>query len=191
MGFNLPDIKDLGSLPQPKQVQVLDNLFEPCPTLTSILVEQLFKPGKQYSSYRELIETSRTILLDYLRSAELDAKVTGKINPQVAEIISAHPRLGPAKTNDKGLSDHSSSEQKSLQGTKEEAEKLVEMNQLYETTFPGLRYVVFVNGRSRPAIMANMMERIQRGDIQMERVEAFNAMCDIALDRAKKLGAKL
>lgn len=65
------------------------------------------------------------------------------------------------------------------------------LNDKYETTFPGLRYVVFVNGRSREVIMNNMTERINRNDIVAERKEAFNAMCDIALDRAKKLGAKL
>lgn len=46
---------------------------------------------------------------------------------------------------------------------------------------------VFVNGRPRPEIMHNMRERIARGDIQAERLEAIQAMCDIALDRASKL----
>jgi uncharacterized protein (UPF0210 family) len=35
--------------------------------------------------------------------------------------------------------------------------------------------------------MQNMRERIERGDIQAERLEAIQAMCDIALDRASKL----
>jgi hypothetical protein len=65
---------------------------------------------------------------------------------------------------------------------------------------------VFVNGRSRPVIMENMRERIERGDIKLERAEAikvrsrkvvnwilqadsqhYKAMCDIAADRAVKL----
>lgn len=194
--FSLPDIKDLLGLSTPQKIKVLDNLFEPCPTLTSILMEKLFPINKQYDSYKDLIETARTELLDYLHQAEIEAKVTGEIKPDVARIISAHPRLGPAKSNGSNensgpLSDHSSSEQKSLQGTKEEGEQLAELNLKYESAFPGLRYIVFVNGRPRPVIMTNMMERINRGDIQQERREAFNAMCDIALDRARKLGAKL
>jgi hypothetical protein len=37
----------------------------------------------------------------------------------------------------------------------------------------GMRYVVFVNGRSRPVVMQNMEERIKRGDIEREKVEAI------------------
>ncbi|OCL10861.1 hypothetical protein AOQ84DRAFT_288397, partial [Glonium stellatum] len=46
---------------------------------------------------------------------------------------------------------------------------------------------VFVNGRSRPEVMANMRSRIARNDIAAERAEAIQAMCDIAVDRAQKL----
>ena len=35
--------------------------------------------------------------------------------------------------------------------------------------------------------LKEMEERIQRGDVRKERAEAFNAMCDIAYDRAKKV----
>ena len=51
------------------------------------------------------------------------------------------------------------------------------------------RTSVFVNGRPRPVIMENMRSRIDRADIKAERQEAIQAMCDIALDRAKKLQA--
>lgn len=34
-------------------------------------------------------------------------------------------------------------------------------------------YRVFVNGRSRPVIMDDMKERIERGDIRMERAAAI------------------
>jgi len=61
------------------------------------------------------------------------------------------------------------------------------LNEEYEGKFPGLRYVVFVNGRPRSEIMENMRSRIDRGDIKAERQEAIQAMCDIALDRATKL----
>lgn len=48
---------------------------------------------------------------------------------------------------------------------------------------------VFVNGRPRPTIMDDMRRRIQRGDIESERREAIQAMCDIAADRAATLQA--
>jgi len=36
-------------------------------------------------------------------------------------------------------------------------------------------------------VMENMRERIARGDMKQERVDAIKAMCDIAADRASKL----
>ncbi len=69
-----------------------------------------------------------------------------------------------------------------------EADVLAALNAEYETRFPGLRYVVFVNGRGRPAVFADMRARIARGDAAAEEREAVRAMVDIALDRAAKLG---
>ena len=37
-------------------------------------------------------------------------------------------------------------------------QEIKELNAAYEKTFPGLRYVVFVNGRSRHEIMDNMQK---------------------------------
>jgi len=100
------------------------------------------------------------------------------------KILGAHPRLGAKKVE----SAQSQAEQAQLNtGGEGEAAKLRELNELYEKTFPGLKYVVFVNGRSRTVIMENMNERILRGDIKLERAEAIKAMCDIAADRAVKL----
>lgn len=182
--YNLPSAEIVLSLSQSKQVEVLDHLFEPCATLSNFIITQVFNARKGgFRLYKELIETIRQLLLEFLQQEESHSIVS----PDIAKIIAAHPRLGPSKES---ISSHSTSEQKSLAGTAEEAEKLVQLNEKYESVFPGLRYVVFVNGRSREVIMKNMVERIDRGDILSERREAFNAMCDIALDRAQKL-AKL
>ncbi|PLB35739.1 Oxo-4-hydroxy-4-carboxy-5-ureidoimidazoline decarboxylase [Aspergillus candidus] len=61
------------------------------------------------------------------------------------------------------------------------------MNEEYEGRFPGLRFVTFVNGRSREVIMEEMRQRIDRGDADREVTETIQAMCDIAKDRARKL----
>lgn len=89
---------------------------------------------------------------------------------------------------------HSQSEQKSLSGTgssmqqnQEESKRLNLLNDEYEARFPGLRYVVFVNGRSRATIMHDMESRIARGDIEKEREEAIQAMGEIAQDRLSKM----
>lgn len=173
----------LSSLPE--REQVLDSLFEPCDVLRSILIAALLDHNQSYESYSHFIEKARTALLEYLLTAEA-ASASGKpMDPNIAKIIAAHPRLGapvPSQEPQK-LSEHSAAEQRSLADV---AGKLGELNEQYERKFPGLRYVVFVNGRPRDAIMQNMKERIERGDIKKEREEAFNAMCDIALDRARK-----
>jgi len=100
------------------------------------------------------------------------------------KILGAHPRLGEKKVD----SAQSQAEQAQLNTRgEEEATKLRNLNAEYEKTFPGLKYVVFVDGRSRSIIMENMRSRIDRGDIKLERAEAIKAMCDIAADRAVKL----
>ncbi|KAL7665925.1 Oxo-4-hydroxy-4-carboxy-5-ureidoimidazoline decarboxylase domain-containing protein [[Candida] zeylanoides] len=186
MSFTLPSIESLPDLSQQAQIEVLDNLFEPCHTLQAFLLSgDIFR--RSFSSYNEFIEQARSELLGLLARAK-SSKYGQEYDPRVSEIIAAHPRLGAPKADQSQvqLSDHSSAEQKSMQGSEEEAAKLTELNELYEEKFPGLRYVVFVNGRSRASVMQNMMERIKRGDIGQERKDAFNAMCDIALDRSQK-----
>lgn len=39
--------------------------------------------------------------------------------------------------------------------------------------------------------MKDMTRRIQRGDVEEEYSEAIQAMCDIAVDRAQKMGAQM
>jgi len=75
-----------------------------------------------------------------------------------------------------------------LQGGEEVVAELARLNEAYEAKFPGLRFVVFVNGRGRGEIMTIMRERIERGDWEAERDGAIEAMCEIAIDRAAKLG---
>lgn len=190
MTYVLPDISTVGQLNREEQTEFLGHLFEPCQTLSTFVIERVL-PGS-FASYKQLIEAIRAELIGFLKSAEADAKATGNpVDERISQIIAAHPRLGgSSKATTVKLSSHSSAEQKSLQGNADETHKLIQLNDLYEMTFPGLRYVVFVNGRSRPVIMENMAQRIQKNDILAERAEAFNAMCDIAWDRAQKLGSK-
>lgn len=188
MSVSLPPIEVVPSLSITEKIELLNHLFEKCQILSTFLILKLFGADKKYSTYQQFIEDARIYLIDYLEESERRAAETGQpINPDIAAIIGAHPRLGASQR----LSLHSSQEQKSLQqSSEEERKKLEELNSLYESTFPGLRYVVFVNGRPRSVIMEDMLQRIQRNDISKERHEAFDAMCDIALDRASKLGAK-
>jgi 2-oxo-4-hydroxy-4-carboxy--5-ureidoimidazoline (OHCU) decarboxylase len=101
------------------------------------------------------------------------------------DILSAHPRLGAKKVD----SEQSQAEQKSL-GNESERAELQRLNEEYEKKFPGLRYVVFVNGRSREEVMKDMKKRTETGNREDEVVKAIEAMCDIAVDRARKMGAE-
>ncbi|KIW33767.1 uncharacterized protein PV07_00591 [Cladophialophora immunda] len=174
---SLPPTSTLPALGAEQRAQILDTLFEPCLQLHTLSVSLLRE--QSFSTYDTLIEAVGEQLLELHRSnLESDQE-------WLEAILSAHPRLGEKKVE----SEQSRKEQAQLnQGGADEAEKLVDMNRKYEDKFPGLRYVVFVNGRSRPVIMEDMQRRIDRGDIQLEKQEAIKAMCDIAKDRAKKLG---
>ncbi|OWB62461.1 hypothetical protein B5S29_g3392 [[Candida] boidinii] len=239
--FLLPPCSKLNDYSYKEIESILNNLFEPCESLTSFLIPLLyplpnsnsatttstntsnnasnisslslstapFKSSKIYHDYKNLIETCRfhltQLINDLNKSKDLnDGGLSyNSLNNLLNKIISAHPRLGPPKPQPvsqsqsvssipEDLSDHSKSEQKSLNsGNPELAKILIELNSKYEKTFPGLRFVVFVNGQTREKIIEKMIIRINRNNINLERFEAIDAMCDIALDRAKKLGAKL
>ncbi|KAL2048264.1 hypothetical protein N7G274_000175 [Stereocaulon virgatum] len=172
----LPPISNLPSLPSSDLAAILDLLFEPSVPLHTLSVNLLRE--QTFSSYDDLIASIGVQLMDLAES-------TSTSDTQWLEsILGAHPRLGEKKID----SAQSKEEQAQLSsGQEKEKEELSEMNTLYEQTFPGLRYVVFVNGRDRPTIMDEMQARIQRKDISLERAEAIQAMCQIAADRARKL----
>lgn len=173
---SLPPITSLPHATTQDLTHVLDLLFEPSPPLREMTLPVL--RSATFPSYDILI-TAVTAQLSALASSSDEKDVA-----RLSEILCSHPRLGEKKVD----SEQSRKEQAQLQqGADEDKEKLSQLNREYEDKFPGLRYVVFVNGRPRPEIMENMRSRIDRGDVRAERLEAIQAMCDIALDRAAKL----
>ncbi|KAF2004298.1 hypothetical protein P154DRAFT_459470 [Amniculicola lignicola CBS 123094] len=176
----LPPISTLPDAPSPTLTLVLDTLFEPSPPLHTLSLPVL--RSTTFPSYSTLILAVKSQL------TALAASTSPADIETLSEILCAHPRLGEKKVD----SEMSRREQAGLkEGGEElerEKEKLEKLNREYEDKFPGLRYVVFVNGRPRPVIMENMRSRIDRGDIAAEREEAIMAMCDIAADRVGKLG---
>jgi len=171
-GYKLPSPGALSSSPELIQ-EVLDHLFEPSPTLHSLVASRLPRRFDSYDAFA-----------DFVAGLLLGLNDSGADGEALLQILAAHPRLGAGKVE----SVHSQGEQMSLRAaSEEEEERLRVLNERYEGTFPGMRYVVFVNGRSRPVVMQNMEERIKRADIEREKVEAIEAMRDIAKDRASKL----
>lgn len=151
---SLPSIVDLQSLSDAEKSKTLDFLFEPSPEIHSTLIPVITE--KQYGSYDDLIEAGRQKFLS------IAAKSTAaNPDPILLSILGSHPRLGAKKVE----SAQSVAEQAKLGG---ESEELARLNREYEEKFPGLRYVVFVNGRGRPEIMEDMKVRMQRGDFGNE-----------------------
>ncbi|KAH9886171.1 Oxo-4-hydroxy-4-carboxy-5-ureidoimidazoline decarboxylase [Xylariomycetidae sp. FL2044] len=201
---SLPPISTLPNADTDTIKSVLDTLFEPSdeihaiaipaiqskrvpanPGISSDLppppsVARVTVPDLPFTSYPSLIKHVGSLMFQLARSPSPADKA------KLHDILGSHPRLGAKKVE----SAQSQAEQAQLnKGAADEAEKLAALNQKYEAAFPGLRYVVFVNGRSRPVIMDDMERRIGRGDMAAEEIEAIQAMVDIAIDRARKLGA--
>lgn len=170
----LPSIAALPGLPQAQQNEVLDLLFEPSPAIHQLLLPLFQQQDSEppLASYDDLITRAHAVF-SALR-AESSAAATNNTENDAAErvkllhsILGSHPRLGAKKVE----SAQSVAEQAQLQSG--DGTELANLNAEYEKTFPGLRYVVFVNGRERPVIMENMRARIARGDIGLEEQEGI------------------
>jgi len=197
---SLPPITSLPGASEETRHQVLALLFEPSPSLCTKADPIL--ATTEFESYDSLITAVGTELQC------LETSTNPKDLESLADILSSHPRLGEKKV-DSALSraEQAAMAKASVSSSdaskEEEQATLRNLNEEYEETFPGLRYVylialsvvcspltvrrVFVNGRPRPVIFEDMKKRIARGNMRAERLEAIQAMCDIAADRAKKL----
>lgn len=155
----LPPTIEFRTLTDLEQIDVLDALFEPSPDIHDTLIPVV--RTAEYSTWSELIDACRIRLLALAASSSSSSP-----DSTLLSILGSHPRLGEKKIE----SAHSVAEQANLKRDTNEAqaEELARLNRQYEETFPGLRYVVFVNGRGRPEIMEDMKSRIARADYTKE-----------------------
>lgn len=116
-------------------------LFEPSPTLTSHLVPQVSGriQAANVQSYAALIDVSLAAIATWDDALK-------------AQFIAGHPRIGEVKN----LSQLSTKEQAAVATPPEVLLRLQHLNACYEHRYPGLRYITFVNGRTRQAIMYEM-----------------------------------
>ena len=181
----LPHPSTLHELSDKEKHAVLTRLFEHSEELQLFAADLVASP---HGTYDSLIDSIQEGLLTLLRSAQ-GKNVSENISnlQKVDSILNSHPRLGESR---KDLSAASAAEQANLQGSQNstEAQELTSLNEEYEIKYNGLRYLVFVNGRSRPEIFVDMRRRIARNDITQERAEGISALCSIAKDRVKKVG---
>ncbi|EON69990.1 hypothetical protein W97_09256 [Coniosporium apollinis CBS 100218] len=204
----LPFPPTLPSAPIETLTRVLDTLFEPSVPLHTLSLPIL--RSTPFQSYPDLIAAVGVQLIDLLESSSTSD------TEWLDKILGAHPRLGEKKVESalsRGEQAAMEAAEKSGGGVQgdggdgdqeEVGRELARLNGHYEEVFPGLRYVyadrflagkgkqgVFVNGRSRQVIMEDMKKRIKRGDVMAERREAIRAMCEIAADRAGKIGEEI
>ncbi|KAI1114560.1 Oxo-4-hydroxy-4-carboxy-5-ureidoimidazoline decarboxylase [Nemania sp. NC0429] len=206
--MSTPVLPPIASLPTANEETIkaaLDALFEPSPEIHALAVPEIQRRGGRsipdddippFTSYASLIRHIGTLLHQLALSSSLSSSSSPSsltARRKVHGILGSHPRLGAKRVD----SAQSRAEQAQLNNSSNnnngeaetEAERLADLNREYEARFPGLRYVVFVNGRGRKVIMEDMRRRIDRGDVEAEEREAIQAMIDIALDRAAKLGS--
>lgn len=128
--FRLPPVEEIPTLTTAERVTVLDALFEPCTALHTLSLGLLH--DKKFTSYNDLIAGIGAQLTNLLESPSTsDTKWLDKI-------LGAHPRLGEKKVE----SAQSKAEQAQLNtGGEQDAVELRNLNDEYEKTFPGLRYV--------------------------------------------------
>ncbi|KAF8573594.1 hypothetical protein K439DRAFT_1421217, partial [Ramaria rubella] len=159
---SLPPLSDVLSSPGTQDsplASALSTLFEPSPILLNTLVPQLSAQTLSFDTYFSLID----VAMSAISSWEPHAK---------ALFISGHPRIGEV-TN---LSHLSRQEQAAKATPPDVLERLAELNALYEQQYPGLRYITFVNGRSRAAIRDEMEAKLgtqHRDDVAGQDVVSF------------------
>jgi 2-oxo-4-hydroxy-4-carboxy--5-ureidoimidazoline (OHCU) decarboxylase len=132
--------------------ETLSLLFESSPILHSLLVPQLasyLKGVPPPKTYSHLID----IALVVIRSWGTRDRAT---------FIAGHPRIGETKN----LSTMSAKEQGQsgavIQPTPPDVlARLAHLNTCYEKRYPGLRYIIFVNGRSRKEVAEEMEAQLE------------------------------
>ena len=113
------------------------------------------------------------------------------------ELIDAHPRLGapPASVSAMSFEEQGYSRDAAEVAAHEAeldrarvAAELDRLNTAYEERF-GFRYCVFVAGRPRSALLAGLHDALE-ADRLSEMSRAIDAVVDIAVDRASRLGVE-
>ena len=105
------------------------------------------------------------------RAREVAAQLSDE---EKKEVLDAHPAIGAT-----ALSARSAAEQGA-----DQAPELEELNRTYEERF-GFRFVVFVNGRPKSAIVPVLRERLERTRAQ-ELTTALDELVAIAEDRWRR-----
>ena len=150
----LPPLEEIQQGSSNALTVALDVLFEHSPILINTLQPQLSdilkKSLRPLESYIQLIDYA----IEQITTWDLSAQ---------SQFISGHPRIGETKNLSK-LSAKEQQQQQQGSGSSgaviptspEVLARLSHLNACYEIRYPGLRYITFVNGRTRLEIAEEM-----------------------------------
>jgi 2-oxo-4-hydroxy-4-carboxy-5-ureidoimidazoline decarboxylase len=162
----LPSMAQLDLAPRTVFLEVMGPLFEQAPGFLDLLAGT-----RPFGSWEELYREALVIAL----AAPRDIQV---------ELLDAHPRIGAPPASVSALSFH---EQGYDREQAEAIEALEPLNESYEQRF-GFRYVVFVAGRPRSAIVP-LLQAALDADETSERARGLRDVVAIARARATEMGA--
>jgi 2-oxo-4-hydroxy-4-carboxy-5-ureidoimidazoline decarboxylase len=164
----LPSIAELEAAGAAAVREALEPLFERAP----LFLDRVSEAGP-FGSWARLFEHAETIALAMPERDQV-------------ELLDAHPRIGaPPGT----MSSLSYREQGCDRKQADAIEALGRLNDAYEARF-GFRYVIFVAGRPRLAIVP-LLEAALAADRSAELARGLRDVVAIARDRARKLGADI
>jgi len=140
--------------------------------------------------YLARLAAARPFTSDAAMQDAMHAVASEMPEEEQVELVDAHPRIGADSAD---MSELSTAEQRAGDGDPDEdgerhaylAEELANLNELYESRF-GFRYVVFVAGRPKEAILP-LMEHALRNDRDAELRRGLHDAIYIAADRLTRL----
>jgi 2-oxo-4-hydroxy-4-carboxy--5-ureidoimidazoline (OHCU) decarboxylase len=152
-----PTIAELNGVSAPAFRETVAMLFEPAPRFAAWLAA-----GRPYASDEDLLKSAARI-------------AHGMDDADKVELINAHPRLGSPTS----MSDASRREQGAASDAVDR--ELAELNAAYERRF-GFRYLVYVAGREREALLPGFRAAVER-DRASEMRRALDDTLAIAANR--------
>ena len=163
--FGRPTIMALDRMDERTFVLAVGPWFEDAPGYLALLAAD-----RPFGSWDALFERATVVALAAPDAIQI-------------ELLAAHPRIGAPPT---AVSALSFAEQGYDREQQEAIAALGPLNDAYEARF-GFRYVIFVAGRSRSA-MVPLMEQALAGEVEAERHRGLTDVVAIARARAATLG---
>jgi 2-oxo-4-hydroxy-4-carboxy--5-ureidoimidazoline (OHCU) decarboxylase len=165
----LPTLDELNRLGGDGFRDAVRPLFEGAARFTDRL-----ERARPFASYEDLLEKALDIALRMPEAEQL-------------ELIDSHPRIGAAPSTVSGLSHREQGYDRAPPGVDAELQAALEaLNEAYEERF-GFRFVIFVAGRPRSAIVPIIEQRLGASR-EEEKRRALGDVITVARDRLQRLG---